>query len=145
MYTLSFRLVKVEQSSSTVAAGVIISQSIPPQTTVREGSDIILYVSTGPQEITVHDVTGLTYEAAVQILASQGLMCSKATKYNDGTHPADTVAETFPVAGTPIKAGDSISIILWSNPTSTSAPAENTETTVQYEETTTPDMLNPLG
>lgn len=154
MYTLSFHLIKVEQPSSTVEAGVIISQSVPPQSTVREGSDIILYVSTGPQEITVHDVTGLTYEAAVQILASQGLMCSKATKYNDGTHPADTVAETFPVAGTPIKAGDSISVILWSNPNSTTAPAEttqaadnteNTETTIPDEQTTTPDMQTPLG
>lgn len=149
MYTLSFHLVKVEQPSSTVEAGVVISQSVPPQTTVREGSDIILYVSSGPKEITVPDVTGLTYEAAVQILAAQGLICSKATKYNDGTHTPDTVAETFPIVGTPIKAGDSISVILWSNPNpTTEAPAETTPT----EETTDPltqptDIYNqePIG
>lgn len=149
MYTLSFHLVKVEQPSSTVEAGVVISQSVAPQTSVKEGSDIILYVSTGPEEITVPDVTGMTYEAAVQILAAKGLLCSKATKYNDGTHTPDTVAETFPLVGTPIKAGDSISIILWSNPTpTTEAPAETT----QPEETTAPltqptDTYNqePLG
>ncbi len=149
MYTLSFHLVKVEQPSSTVEAGVVISQSVAPQTSVKEGSDIILYVSTGPEEITVPDVTGMTYEAAVQILAAKGLLCSKATKYNDGTHTPDTVAETFPLVGTPIKAGDSISIILWSNPTpATEAPAETT----QPEETTAPltqptDIYNqePLG
>ncbi|MBQ2760149.1 MAG: PASTA domain-containing protein [Clostridia bacterium] len=149
MYTLSFHLVKVEQPSSTVEAGVVISQSVAPQTSVKEGSDIILYVSTGPEEITVPDVTGMTYEAAVQILAAKGLLCSKATKYNDGTHTPDTVAETFPLVGTPIKAGDSISIILWSNPTpATEAPAETT----QPEETTAPltqptDTYNqePLG
>lgn len=149
MYTLSFHLVKVEQTSSTVEAGVVISQSVAPQTSVKEGSDIILYVSTGPEEITVPDVTGMTYEAAVQILAAKGLLCSKATKYNDGTHTPDTVAETFPLVGTPIKAGDSISIILWSNPTpATEAPTETT----QPEETTAPltqptDIYNqePLG
>ena len=108
-----------------------------------------LIISLGPEEITVPDVTGMTYEAAVQILAAKGLLCSKATKYNDGTHTPDTVAETFPLVGTPIKAGDSISIILWSNPTpATEAPAETT----QPEETTAPltqptDTYNqePLG
>ncbi len=151
MYTASFHIIKVEQPDSTVAAGVVISQSVPPQSTVKEGSDIILYVSTGPKAIVVPDVTGMTYEAAVQILAAEGLMCSKATKYNDGTHAPDTVAETFPVAGSPIKAGDSISIILWSNPEQTQASdettqnAEGTETTDPSAQTTAPDMQNPLG
>ena len=151
MYTTSFHIVKVEQPDSTVEAGVIISQSVPPQSTVREGSDIILYVSTGPKEIVVSDVTGMTYEAAVQILAAQGLMCSKATKYNDGTHAPDTVAETFPTAGSPIKAGDSITVILWSNPEQTQPSDETTqstqatETTATPEQTTALDLSNPLG
>ncbi len=149
MYTASFHLVKVEQPSSTVEAGLVISQSVPANTTVKEGSDIILYVSTGPEQITVPDVTGLTYEAAVQVLAAQGLICSKNTKYNDGTHTPDTVAETFPLAGSPIKAGDAISIILWSNPNQTTeAPTEITETQAPTDSFTQPtdiDTQTPLG
>lgn len=136
IYASNFHIVKVEQASSTVEAGYIISQSIAAGTSVEQGTDIILYVSTGPKTFAVPDVTGYSYEEAIQILAAEGLLCSKATKYNDGTNTPDTVAETFPTAGTLVTAGDSISVILWSNPNLTQTDETNQNADNAVVETT---------
>ncbi|MCH5198523.1 MAG: PASTA domain-containing protein [Oscillospiraceae bacterium] len=114
-YTQSLRIVKTEESSIEIPSGQIIRQSIPSGTTVTTGTEIILTVSSGPKKFAVPDVTGKTYEEALAVLAQEGLNCIKASKYNDGTHEADHVAETFPPAGSEITQGDDIQIILWSS------------------------------
>lgn len=113
-YTKALRIVKTSESSTEIPAGQIIRQSIPKGTTVTIQTEIILTVSSGPKVFAVPDVTGKTYEEALAILAQEGLNCIKASKYNDGTHEADHVAETFPPAGEQITQGDDIRVILWS-------------------------------
>ncbi|MBQ7637432.1 MAG: PASTA domain-containing protein [Clostridia bacterium] len=113
-YTQFLRIVKHDETSTTVPAGQIMYQSIPVGSTVTQGTEIILTVSSGPKKFTVPDVTGKTYEEAIAVLAQEGLVCIKASKYNDGTHEADKVAETFPPAGADITQGDDIQVILWS-------------------------------
>ena len=71
---------------------------------------------------------GMTYEQALSVLAPQGLVCAKASKYNDGTHVPDTVAETFPLAGQPITQGDTVQVILWSDATDETTDAEDEST-----------------
>ncbi len=115
-YSDFLHIIKVEASSTTVPAGQIMEQSIRVGTPVSKGTDIVLTVSTGAKSFTVPEVTGRTYEEALAVLAQQGLVCVKASKYNDGTHVPDTVAETFPLAGQPIKQGDTIQVILWTSP-----------------------------
>jgi len=113
-YTQVLKIVKFEESSMDIPVGQVISQNVPAGSTVEQGSDIILTVSSGPRKLTVPDVTGKTFEEALAILAPEGLTCIKASKYNDGTHEADKVAETFPPAGSEITQGDDIQVILWS-------------------------------
>lgn len=113
-YNQSLRIVKNEESNAEVPAGQIMEQSVPAGSAVSVGSEIILTVSSGPKKFAVPDVTGKTYEEALAVLAQEGLVCIKASKYNDGTHEADHVAETFPPAGTEITQGDDIQVILWS-------------------------------
>ncbi len=123
-YSEYLHIIKVEDSSTTVPAGQIMHQSIGVGTSVKQGAEIILTVSTGPKSFAVPDVTGRTYEEALAVLSPQGLVCVKASKYNDGTHAPDTVAETFPPAGESIKQGESIQVILWSGMPDTQ-PATN--------------------
>ena len=126
-YTSLFTFKTATVSSATVPRGQIISQDIPANTSVDKGTCILLTVSTGPETFRVPEVAGQTYEQALAVLSPLGLVCTKNVKYNDGTHASDTVAETFPTAGTQVTAGDSISIVLWSNADDVSSTAPVSE------------------
>ena len=133
-YSQFLHIIKTENSSTEYEAGIIMYQSIPVGTAVAQGTEIILTVSSGKKTFLVPDVTGMTYEQALSVLAPQGLVCAKASKYNDGTHVPDTVAETFPLAGQSITQGDTIQVIMWSNATEEeSEEDESTEEIVTDE------------
>ena len=127
-YSQFLHIIKAENSSTEFEAGVIMYQSVPQGTTVAQGTEIILTVSSGKKTFLVPDVTGMTYEQALSVLAPQGLVCAKASKYNDGTHVPDTVAETFPLAGQSITQGDTIQVILWSDGSQEDTTAEDEST-----------------
>ena len=124
-YSQFLHIIKAENSSTEFEAGIIMYQSVPVGTPVAQGTEIILTVSSGKKTFLVPDVTGMTYEQALSVLAPQGLVCAKASKYNDGTHVPDTVAETFPLAGQSITQGDTIQVILWSDGSQEDTTAEN--------------------
>ena len=103
---------------------------------VTQGTEIVLTVSSGPRSFELPDVTGQTYEQALATLGTQGLVCSKASKYNDGTHLPDTVAETVPPAGTRVTQGDSVQVVLWGPIAAESTSAGSSETTGGQQNTT---------
>lgn len=137
-YSQLLHIVRVDQYSTTVPVGQIISQSAPANSQLQRGADLTLFVSAGPQSFEVPDVTDLTYEQALAVLAQRSLVCIRASKYNDGTHAPNTVAETFPAAGSPITQGQDIQVILWSEIT-TDDETDETDTTAERELTTEDD------
>lgn len=138
-YAQYLHIIRVDDNSATVPNGQIMYQSIAAGTTVSQGTEVILTVSTGPKNFTVPDVTGLTYEEALAKLAQEGLVCVRASKYNDGTHTPETVAETFPAAGEPIQQGAQIQVILWSPNLDELTSAENQTDANGNPVTTQPD------
>lgn len=135
-YSQHLRLIKVEENSTSVPSGQITYQSIVEGTMVTQGTEIVLTVSSGPRSFELPDVTGQTYEQALATLGTQGLVCSKASKYNDGTHLPDTVAETVPPAGTRVTQGDSVQVVLWGPIAAESTSAGLPETTGGQQNTT---------
>ena len=131
-YSQFLHLIKAENSSTEYDAGVIMYQSVAVGTPVAQGTEIILTVSTGKKTFNVPDVTGMTYEQALSVLAPQGLVCAKASKYNDGTHVPNTVAETLPPLGSSITQGDTIQVILWDDITE-ETPSEDDSSTASQE------------
>ena len=128
--TGNFTIKKEEQSNNSVPSGQIVGQSISVNTTVPKGTTIVLIVSSGAASVSLPDVTGQTYEQAYATLTALGLKCEKANKYNDGTHTANTVAETVPAVGTSVVSGDTVTIVVYSDPnavvTETETAAEQT-------------------
>lgn len=144
-YTAMLTFKTVTLPSDTVPRGQIMAQDIAPSTVVVVGTGVTLTVSTGPDVFPIPDVTGLTYDAAYAALSSRGLICSRSVKYNDGTHTADTVAETVPPLNSQVKSGDTVYIVLWSAleeslPDGSTLPTDNAgETTADAAaETTAP-------
>ncbi|HXI30109.1 MAG TPA: PASTA domain-containing protein, partial [Vicinamibacterales bacterium] len=82
-------------SSTTVPAGVVISQGIADGTTVEVGTSVALVVSSGPPPVTVLNVVGQTQAAATAALAGQGLTVSISFA------PSSTVAGGLVISQTP--------------------------------------------
>ena len=114
-YTDYFIFNTVKQSSSTVMEGIVIDQNIPPQSQASKGETIILTVSSGPRVFALPDVTSYTYEAAEQLLTSQGLRVVRSELHNDGTHEGGKVAETIPEKNSVVKEGDTITIVVYTS------------------------------
>ncbi len=124
-YTDCFDIKTVEASSSTVVAGLVTEQSIAENSSARIGDTIILTVSTGPKMFSLQDVSGMTYEQAESTLKAQGLLCKKSSVQNTDPSKAGLVAETVPPEQSAVKEGDTIIIVVYTD------PAANEETTSQ--------------
>lgn len=143
--TGNFIIKKVEQSNDAVPSGQIIGQDIPANSSVAKGTTITFTVSGGPQVFPVPEVSGQTYEQALATLSAKGLKCEPAKKYNDGTHPANTVAETVPPAGQGVKSGDKVTIVVYSDPQATETDAiltPDVPSSLNGENTTVSDILS---
>lgn len=122
-YTDYFDIKTVQESSSSVAEGYVISQSIPANATASIGETITLTVSSGPKSFVMDDVTGWTYEQAEKHLTDQGFICSKSYFHNDGTHTPDTVVETTPATGDLVTEGANVTIIVYTDINEETQPA----------------------
>lgn len=108
-----------EQSSDTVPAGQIISQSPSSGQMVKEGSAVSVVVSkgpSGPTQVGVPPVEGLTQGAAESAISSAGLVPSVSTQSTADVTKWNTVKSQSPSAGTMVSEGSTVSIVVWVSP-----------------------------
>ncbi|MBO5416568.1 MAG: PASTA domain-containing protein [Clostridia bacterium] len=86
--------------------GTVISQSITPYSSVKEGETVSFTVSAGVayNEKLVPDLYGLTVEEAREKLAEYGLVCGNIYAVANGA-PSGTVIAQSPIPETPITSG----------------------------------------
>jgi eukaryotic-like serine/threonine-protein kinase len=99
----------VDQPSSGVAKGDVVSTSPPGGNNVPAGTVVTLYVSTGPKKVSVPSVVGQQATAAQSTLSSDGL---NVTQQPDptSTAPKGTVVKQTPAAGTPVLPSTTVTI-----------------------------------
>jgi eukaryotic-like serine/threonine-protein kinase len=90
---LTFKV--VQTPSTTVAKNIVIRTSPPNGNTVAAGSQVQLYVSSGPAKVQVPDVKGLSAAAATSELKSKGFLVNQQTDSNS-TKPQGTVVRQSP-------------------------------------------------
>jgi hypothetical protein len=106
------------QSSETVPAGYVISQSPVPCTACAASGDAVdLVVSSGPAAIDVPDVTGQAQSSAESTLLAAGLSVGTVTSQSSETAPAGNVISQSPVPCTACAAsGDAVDLVVSSGP-----------------------------
>src|SRR2546429_1798536 len=107
------------QSSSTVAAGSVISESPPAGTKVASGSAVNLVVSTGStgtSQVAVPDVVGQTQAAAASAITGAGLTVGAVTMQSSSTVAAGSVISESPSAGTKVASGSAVSLVVSTGP-----------------------------
>jgi len=103
----------VQEVSDEYAADVATRTDPPAGTEVDKESEVNVYISTGPAEVTVPDVAGLTEAEAVARLEAEGLTVSPTRQREDSpTVPKDRITKTEPAANSPAKAGDPVTLFV---------------------------------
>lgn len=109
---LNLEVRRVEEPSTSVAAGMVTKTDPAEGTSVDEGSTVALYVSTGPDSASVPDVSGMSQEQARDQLEAAGFQVGNVTSENSADQPADRVLRTEPGAGEAVDAGSEITLIV---------------------------------
>ena len=110
------------QSSGTVAAGKVISESPLAGTLENPGTAVNLVVSTGPVQVAVPNVVGLTQAAATSAITGAGLTVGTVTPQSSGTVAAGKVISESPLAGTLENPGTAVNLVVSTGPAQVAVP-----------------------
>ncbi len=112
-------VVSGRDASQDVEAGSIAQQSPLSGSRVREGDQVSVVVSTGPQRITVPEVVGRSVADARTALTQAGLTVGDVSETGTGA-AAGTVTAIEPAGGTQVVAGATVAIT--ATPVGTAVP-----------------------
>ena len=101
---------KTPAASTTVAEGDVISQDPGSGAKVPENSTVKYVVSSGPDTLTVPDVTGSDKDTAREELTKQGFVVSGFQEVNTPDQGKDKVTKTDPAAQAVVAKGSKIRI-----------------------------------
>lgn len=109
----NLKVERVDQTSQTVEAGIVIDQEPNGDEEVNAGDTVKLYVSsgTGIKQVEVENVVGKTEEEATSILTKAGLKVNVGYK-EDSSKATDTVLSQDPSAGEKIDEGSTVTIVV---------------------------------
>ncbi|MBP3338097.1 MAG: Stk1 family PASTA domain-containing Ser/Thr kinase [Lachnospiraceae bacterium] len=97
------------ETSDKVEAGLVIKQSVDPDTVVSKSTTVIITISEGGAEFEIPDVIGKSYSEAMKILSDAGLEVNPIYEKSD-EHEDNTVFKTSPEYPIKLKKGDRITI-----------------------------------
>jgi len=101
----------VRRADDTVPAGQVLGTSPAAGQTVARGSDVTLIVSSGPKQVPVPDVVGLTQQQAQQTLGNRGFDVQVSEQGSDTAQPG-TVLRQAPAAGAKADPGATVTIVV---------------------------------
>jgi serine/threonine-protein kinase len=99
------------QPSADVPAGSIVKQSPDQNTTLKKGSTISYWVSSGEGKVTVPDVVGKNVTDATKILVKQGLDVTTKNEVNPD-YEVGTVLRQNPGAQQKVDAGTTVTLTI---------------------------------
>lgn len=109
--------------SSDVPADTVIETDPSAGAAVKTGSTITMFVSSGPQQVAVPVLVGLTEGAAEQRLSAKGLESDLSETASD--RPVGEVLTQSPDAGTKVDPGSTVTLTISSGPDETTVSVPN--------------------
>lgn len=109
---LGFVVVQEETNSDTVPVGNIISTDPKAGIEVPKGTQVKIIVSSGPSEVAVPSLLGLTEQEAKDALTKAGLAIGTISQGTSPTAPAGKVIESSPEVGTYTPSGSTVDLIV---------------------------------
>jgi serine/threonine-protein kinase len=110
------------EPSATIAAGNVISTDPSAGARLAVGSPVMVLVSSGPVEVSVPSVTGQAQAAAEAALTTAGLSVGTVTQQTSEEKTAGTVLSQSPGAGSSLRAGGSVNLVVAQAPSEVAVP-----------------------
>lgn len=115
---LSFAVEVIEQPSSSIAKGSVISQSIPSGNDYPVNETITLYVSSGYASgtepasgtVTLPNMENLSFKQAMDLAESQGFLISVRSKEYSSVYPENEIISQNPGGETEVAAGSTVNL-----------------------------------
>jgi serine/threonine-protein kinase len=130
-YTVSYK------TSATVQNGVVISTNPTSGTKVSQNSSVALVVSSGPSNVTVPSLIGLTQGAAQTLLTQYGLTLGGVTAQASSQYAAGQIVSSTPGPGASVPPSSAVSIVVSSGPPPVTTPSSTTTSSTTPTSTTT--------
>lgn len=108
--------------SKDVEQGKVVGTDPDAGKEVAKGSGVKLEVSSGPAQVEIPDVTGMTEAQAVSALKSAGLTPKAGTSVSSDSVREGSVVSTSPSHGTPVDAGTTVEYSLSSGKSTVQVP-----------------------
>jgi len=121
------------QSSTTVAAGTVISSDPVSGTLVALGSAVNLIIAGTPVLVTVPDVVGLIQADAETAITNAGLVVGTVTTASSDTVAAGDVISQNPLAGATVNQGSAVDLVVSTGPAATTVATPNVVGLVQAD------------
>ena len=99
-------------ASATVSSGIVIGTEPPAGTVDRQGSTVIVLVSSGPALDTVPDVTGESLSSAQAAISNAGLANGTVTREPSSSQSPGNVLSQAPKAGSEVRSNTKINLVV---------------------------------
>jgi serine/threonine-protein kinase len=117
-----FKPTTQEQSSSKVTQGHVVSTDPSAGIVVQVGSPVTVFVSSGPAQVHVPDLTGQTQKAAEAALATVGLTVGAITPQISSSQTPETVLSQSPAPSATLPAGGKVNLVVAQAPKEAAVP-----------------------
>src|SRR6202035_400110 len=111
-----------QQTSNTVAAGNVISQDPASGSSAAQGSPVNLVISSWPQMATVHNVEGLTQDAATAGITAARLTVGTVTQQTSDAVATGKIISQDPASGNSVAQGSPVNLVISSGPQMVTVP-----------------------
>jgi serine/threonine-protein kinase len=125
-----FKPTTQEQSSAKVAQGHVISTDPSAGIVVQIGSPVTVFVSSGPAQVHVPDLTGQSQQAAEAALTTAGLAVGAITPQVSASQTPGTVLSQSPAAPASLPAGGKVNLVVAQAPKEVAVPEVEGKTEV---------------
>jgi beta-lactam-binding protein with PASTA domain len=102
-----FTVTSTEEPSADVEIGLVISTNPSAGTEVAPGTEVAMVVSSGPGDVVVPDLLGMTAAEATMAVEAAGLTIS-VVQDPDNPDPDGVVVQQDPAAGTTVEGGSEV-------------------------------------
>jgi eukaryotic-like serine/threonine-protein kinase len=116
-----FKVTVGREASDSVPTGQVIRTAPPAGTQIDKGSTVTLFISSGPQKVTVPSVVGQSQDSASAELANVGLKVQPVAQDSTTETPGNVLSQN-PAAGSAVGRGSTVTITVARQPQQVTVP-----------------------